>query len=523
MLSSFELKKLRRKGSAKPIYFAIIFAVLSFYASLHLGIQSSHAIYTYKSSEKIESPLFVEGENPDIEIVGYDVYITGDEKSIAALDDYVKYLDEKYTRMLEEKYGVKAFPVFVYPVYVKRELTPTFERKAPVAEKEEEKVEQVIKTPPPKIEEIVKKEERKEEKNILQEIGRVTKKESDFVTPENFKPPSLIDKIVAGFIFVIPAYFVMQAYTSSLLEDVRSRRIEILLTLPKSRQRILIEILLPYLIFSLLILLLLSAIFRVNAILFVFPVIIFMFFLQTFLSLSSRSYREATFLLLASNLFVTSYLFLPAIFTGLPLSEISPITYFLKSFEESVSLVDTLFSMLPILILASFLFILSSNALTPEIIYSYSSIGEKFIQSLGKLTKNPVGVSFTGISLVSAALIIEFFLLFIATTFFYPILFLLAFFALFEEILKCSAIESNPRLTTAIILPISFFSFEKFLLLWSVLSKYGELLLGSFLLLPLFAHLASSLSFYFTRKLGFKVALFTAFAIHFAYNAVVAL
>ena len=520
MLSSFELKKLRRKGSAKPIYFAIIFAMISFYASFHLGIQSSHAIYTYKSSEKVKSPLFVEGENPDIEIVGYDVYITGEEKSIAALDDYVNYLDEKYTKMLEEKYGIRAFPVFVYPIYIERELTLTFERKAPAPEKErEERIERVIETPPPKIEEISKEEEKK----ILPEIGVITKKESGFVTPENFKPPSLIDKIVAGFIFVIPAYFVMQAYTSSLLEDIRNRRIEILLTLPKSKHRILIEILLPYLIFSLFILLLLSAIFRVNAVLFVFPVIVFMFVLQTFLSLSSRSYREATFLLLTSNLFVTSYLFLPAIFTGLPLSEISPITYFLKSFEESVSLVDTLFSMLPILILTAFLFILSSNALSPEITYSYSSIGEKFINSLKGLTRNPIGVAFAGISLVSAALIIEFFLLFIVTTFLYPILFLLAFFALFEEILKCSAIESNPKLTTAIILPISFFSFEKFLLLWSVLSKYGELLLGSFLLLPLFAHLLSSLSFYFTRKLGFKVALFVAFAFHFAYNAVVAL
>ncbi|MET1124389.1 MAG: hypothetical protein ABWW66_03875 [Archaeoglobaceae archaeon] len=521
MLSGFELKKFRRKGSAKPIYFAIVFAAISFYVSSHLGIQSSHAIYTYRSPEKIESPLFVEGENPDIEIVGRDVYITGEEKSVAALDDYMNYLDEKYTKMLEERYGDKAFPVFVYPVYIKRTLT--FERET--ATEKEETAGRVAETPPPKMEKTGEGGEGKEaeaEKTLLEILG-VKKEESVFVTPENFEPPSLLDKIVAGFVFVIPAYFVMQAYTSSLLEDVRNRRIEILLTLPKSKHRILVEILLPYLIFSLLILILLSVIFRVNAVLFVFPVIVFMFVLQTFLSLSSRSYREATFLLLTSNLFITSYLFLPAIFTGLPLSEISPITYFLKSFEERVSLTDTLFSMLPIFVLTAFFFILSSNALSPEITYSYSGIGEKFVNSLKGLTRNPVGVVFTGVSLVSAALIVEFFLLFIATTFLYPILFLLAFFALFEEILKCSAIESNPRLTTAVILPVSFFSFEKFLLLWSVLSRYGELLLGSFLLLPLFAHLISSLSFYFTRRLGFRVALLTAFALHFAYNAAVVL
>ena len=516
-LSLFELKKLRLKGLAKSMDFAVIFAIASFALSFSFGIQSSHGIYTYKSDEAIESPLFVVSEDPDIVISGRTVIISGDEKSLAALDDYIKYLDEKYTEELKEKFGIKAFPVFVYTIYLKREVAYTLERKG---EEKRTEIQERVESPKPEVEEVEIREERKTLKDVLPNLEKESEK---FVPPKDFKPPSLLDRIVLGFIFVIPAYFVMQAYTSSLLEDIRNRRIEIILTIPKGKSRILFEILLPYLLISLVTLIALSIIFRVNAVLYVFPIFIFMFLLQTFLSLSSRSYREATFLLLSSNLFVTAYLFLPAIFTGLPLSEISPITFLLKSFEEKISWTDTAFSLLPIVVLSIFLFLLSTNALSPEIAYSHSSIGEKFVLSLSGLTKSYFGAAFVGFSLVSASLIFEFFALFVATTFLYPLFALLILFALVEEVLKCSALESNLNVVNAVIIPVSFFSFEKLLLLWSVFSKYGELLLGPFLILPLIAHVASSLSFYFTRKLGFKIALFTAFSIHLSYNLLVVL
>ncbi len=517
-LSSFEIRKTLRKGvGAKSMYLALIFALLSVSASLSLGIKSSHGIYTYYSSEKISDPLFVmDADNPDIRIAGNSVFISGSEKSLSALDDYVKYLSRVYEERVREKYGGKAFPVYVYPIYIKRNVEPSLEVGKRSEEVKTKTTGEVGKIPTPPS---------TPQKKVTGETktGKLTqpKTQGEFVTPRYFKPPTLFDRIILGFIFVIPSFFVMQVYTSSLLEDSRMRRLEILLTIPKSRGAILFEVLLPYLLVSTLILVVLSVIFRVNAVAFVLPPILLMFSIQTFLTIASRSYREATFLLLASNLFITSYLFLPAIFSGLPLSKISPITLLLQSFEGEVSSSDLAFSVAPIILLAAFLFTLSAISMSSDVLGSQSSIWSKWVEAVGELTKSSWGSAFVGASLVSIALIIEFFALFVASTFAYPLVSLLVFFALVEEILKSGAIESNVTLRNATIIPMAFFLAEKSLLLGSIYSEFGKILMAPMLAFPLLAHLSSSLTFYSLRRFGFKVALLSAFAVHFAYNSAV--
>ncbi len=568
-----EIKKMRKKYRAsKLLYFAIIFVIFSALLSADKGINSDSQIYTisgdtfydknflYIDTNKLmNDPKYLEGLKSgyiDLYLNGTLVIVANSEKAFSAADDLRKTLKKRFSQILYNKYGDTAFPVVIIPKYVKRNISFKEFGELQLT---------TIKTTKTEISEIIENDKKptdlideKEVQRVIRKLHGYSDNNYDYISkiknvfkikgenrtkvelPETFYPQNLASNMLIGFIFLIPSYFIMQVYSSSILKDRIKKRFEILIATPIKNYEIIIGTLTPYLTLSTTIVVITSVIIGINflhTLYYIFPPLLFLFTLQGFIAMISRSYREATFLLVMANLLITSYLFLPAIFSGLPLSKISPITFLLQEIRgEEINIQDVLFSNFQFIVMAIFLLYLSSNSLDSEMLSSNKPILPKTIDILSKVVNSEFKAFIFAFSTVPFALIAELFILFILSSLPIPVLTTLLLsifiFAMIEEFLKSSIIYSatktnfikNPKI--AIIVALGFFVSEKLLLIIS--NQYLTIFMTSLLILPLLLHMTSSLVFYIlsVKGVGMKniyLAYFSAVTIHFAYNAVILL
>ncbi len=534
-----ELKKSRKKYSRKFILvliLLIILSALSAYYSAVSGVKSDYMLYKIVTNEDIDDPRFVlyncnvdclHTKRIDLMLDSNKIVISGSDKSFSAADELRSYLREKYDYYLFEKYGSKAFPVLVSVEYLKRETKVVFtpSKVSMGGKTEEEKIEQKIGE---------KKEETQPEKSKIpmKELKglepKLLVKKPEYSTPENLSPPSLLGKLIYSFLFVIPSYFAIQVFSSSLIEDKVSRRLEVLISTTTTK-KIIVGRTIPYLILSALTVVIVSLIVgeSIVCLLFVLPIVLFLMSIQCFISIVSRSYREATFLLLVISLLITTYVFIPAVFSGtIPVSKVSPITQMLSFFETSkLNLKDYAFSTFQFYSMAIILFYLSSKAMDSEIMYS-RSIVDKIMLVTTKIIKKDYHTFLASLFSIPFVFVVEFFLLSILFVLpqSYSIPVLIASIALVEETFKATfvyaAFKNKANLfSSALFSAFGFFVGEKVLLLVSI-SEYNILFLSKFLLLPLLLHSLTMLVFVLLLKFGFKRALLVSSTIHFIYNYV---
>jgi ABC-type Na+ efflux pump permease subunit len=415
-----------------------------------------------------------------------------------------------------------AFPVFVSAEYLKRELAyKPIEKK--VMEREE-KVEREEWEEEVGQEEITRFIERKEAK-----IGYTKNKYS---TPDDFSPPSLLEKMIYAFFFVIPSYFAIQVFSSSLIEDRIARRIDTVLSTPVSEIEFLLGKMIPYTVFSLIAVVLVSLIFKENilAVIFVLPIILLFSSLQMFLALISRSYREMTFLVTVSSLLLTAYIFIPSVFAGtIPVSKVSPITLMFDFFEnEPIEMREYLFATFQFYAMAFVLIYLSSKALNPEIMHSSSDILRRLFMVIERVVRKDYHTFFASIASIPFIFMLEFLLL--SVLFILPpkssIPIFLGIVAFVEESFKGSAVFAAFRngaslYRAAIFCSLGFFAGEKLIIMLNIVTQYNNLFLAQYLILPLFIHLTSLLLFATIVRRSFIAALIAASFLHFAYNYVV--
>jgi ABC-type Na+ efflux pump permease subunit len=449
------------------------------------------------------------------------VILSGTDKSLSAGDELRDYLENKYKEYLFEKYGEKAFPVLVSVEYLERKLKPSFEKPKSVGIKGGKEIE--------KIEKIEKKVERvgSKETPLTLPTGKSTKFRLEYSTPDKITSPSLLEKLIYSFFFVVPSFFVIQVFSSSLIEDKISRRIEVLIPAARSYEVILGKVFL-YLVFSLLSVVIVSLIFgeSVICLLFIFPIILFLMAVQCFTSIISRSYRELTFLSLSLSLLLTTYVFIPAIFSGtIPVSKISPITLMLSFFETSkINVREYVFSTFQFYSMAFILFHLSSKAMDSEILYS-KSILNKIVLLNEKIIKRSSYVFAASISSIPFVFMVEFFLLsmlFILPQV-YSIPILIASIALVEETFKASfvyaAYKNSANLyISALLSALGFFIGEKIIVMLNIATQYNFLFLSKFLVFPLLLHCLTMLVFASLLRFGFDRALAVSITIHYIYN-----
>jgi hypothetical protein len=248
--------------------------------------------------------------------------------------------------------------------------------------------------------------------------------------------------------------------------------------------------------------------------------------LQMFLALISRSYREMTFLVIASSLIITSYIFIPSIFSGaIPVSKVSPITLMLAMFEgEDIGLKDYAFATFQFYAMAVVLFYLSSKALNPEVMHR-SDLSGRFLNIAKKSIKKDYHTFFAAIASIPFVFMIEFLLLSVlfVMPLTYSIPIFLAIIALVEEIFKGSTVYAASKnginvYKAAIFCSLGFFAGEKIIVLLNVATQFNNLLMAQYLLLPLLIHLISLLVFATVIRKSFGYAIASSTLIHFVYN-----
>jgi ABC-type Na+ efflux pump permease subunit len=207
-------------------------------------------------------------------------------------------------------------------------------------------------------------------------------------SPAEISPPFPFGSLVLAFVFLVPMNFVIQAYGSSVLDERVNRRGELLLVAPLSRLDIVAGKTLPYLLAAVAATVVISLLVGggLLSILAVVPVAL-VFLGATFVgAMFARSFKELTFVTVTVSVFLTTYVFVPAIFTTItPVALISPLTLVVRDLQPSgaaTSLLEYLFSTGPFYVTAGVLFLLGSGVYREEDMFTQRPVPLKFLDAL---------------------------------------------------------------------------------------------------------------------------------------------
>jgi len=380
-------------------------------------------------------------------------------------------------------------------------------------------------------------------------------------SPADISPPFPFQSLVLAFLFIIPLNFVIQAYGSTMLSERINRRGELLLVSPVSRFDIVAGKTLPYFLGAVLVeaAIAVGLVFLVRgepgglvSVLAVTP-LVGLFLGATFLgAMFARSFKELTFVTVTITVSLTSYAFVPAIFTDVgPVALISPLTLVVRDLQnQAVTLGEFVFSTTPPLLAGLVCFGLGAGLYREEDMFDQRSISGKVLDALAGPVSRPWHVGGMTAALVPFVFVVE--LVAIAMLFALgeiSIVLILAVVAVVEEIAKSLHVYASYEhrrfgsgfgvaLGLGVASGVGFFFAEKVALLAQLVGlpelRIGEAalqgavpsgpLLVAFLLAPLVLHVvtASISAAGASRGLrAYLLALVVAVAVHFAYNLTV--
>ncbi|WP_136687863.1 PrsW family glutamic-type intramembrane protease [Halorhabdus amylolytica] len=385
-------------------------------------------------------------------------------------------------------------------------------------------------------------------------------------SPSDIAPPFPFGSLVLAFVFVLPLNFVIQAYGSTILSERINRRGELMLVSPVSRGDIITGKTLPYFLgamaFETMITVGLLAVGPTVAtgwisLLAVTPLVL-LFLGATFTgAMFARSFKELTFVTVTITVALTSYAFVPAIFTDVtPIALISPLTLVVRDLQgQAISLVEFTFSTLPPFLTAVVTFGLGAGLYREEDMFTQRPIPLKVLDSLSGRIKRRTSAAKLSIILLPFVLVTE--LVAVAMLFAVPRSFsipaILIAVAVIEELAKSIHLYAGfvhkkyaRTVRNAIVVGslsgLGFFIAEKLGLIVQLLgtdlpevqqaafatsnvpSEVSPLLVGALLLAPLALHAvtatASAIGAVYSRR-GYVVGITVAILIHLAYNLTV--
>ena len=247
-------------------------------------------------------------------------------------------------------------------------------------------------------------------------------------SPSDIAPPFPFQSLVLAFVFVLPLNFVIQAYGSSMLSERLDRRGELLLVAPVSRAEIVLGKTLPYFLASLAITSIIVAglwLLGGNAgplsVLAVVPLAL-LFLALTFLgAMFARSFKELTFVTVTISTLLTSYAFVPAIFTETsPVAFVSPLTVAVRDLTGAgVTPGEFLFATGPPTLVAGVCFLLGLGVYREEDLFTQRPVHLKALDALAGRIRRPRSVALVVALLVPFVFVAE--LLAVALLFALPI------------------------------------------------------------------------------------------------------
>ncbi|MCU4971560.1 PrsW family intramembrane metalloprotease [Halobacteria archaeon AArc-m2/3/4] len=208
----------------------------------------------------------------------------------------------------------------------------------------------------------------------------------DAGTPGAISPPFPFQSLVLAFLFVVPMNFVIQAYGSTIMDERIKRRGELLLVAPITSTEIVAGKTLPYLLGVLGIVAAITVAIEggLLSVLAALPIAL-LFLAATFVgALLARSFKELTFVTVAISVFLTTYTFVPAIFTDVtPIALISPLTLIVMDLQgESATLGEYLFSTGAFYLGSLVLFVLGIGIYREEDLFTQKPIPAKVVDAL---------------------------------------------------------------------------------------------------------------------------------------------
>jgi len=180
--------------------------------------------------------------------------------------------------------------------------------------------------------------------------------------------------------------FVIQAYGSTVLNERIGRRGELLLVAPVHRLDIVAGKTLPYLAAAIAVTVAIALAIGggVVSVLAVVPVA-FTFLAATFVgAMFARSFKELTFVTVTISVFLTTYVFVPAIFTNVtPIALISPLTLVVMELQgDPIGIGAYTFSTAPFYLSAGVLFLLGTGVYREEDMFTQKAVPLKFLDAL---------------------------------------------------------------------------------------------------------------------------------------------
>lgn len=235
-------------------------------------------------------------------------------------------------------------------------------------------------------------------------------------TPSDIQPPFPFQSLVLAFLFVLPLNFLIQVYGSSMLGERLNRRGELLLVAPVDRSEIVLGKTLPYAFASVAltggivaVLWLLGAQAGVLSVLAVVPISL-LFLATTFLgAMFVRSFKELTFVTVAITTVLTSYVFVPAIFTETsPVAFVSPLTLVVKDLTASaVSPGQFVFATGPPTLVAGICFLFGFGVYREEDLFTQRPVPYKALDALAARIDRPRSVGVVVVLLVPFVFLAE--------------------------------------------------------------------------------------------------------------------
>jgi ABC-type Na+ efflux pump permease subunit len=266
-------------------------------------------------------------------------------------------------------------------------------------------------------------------------------------SPSSIAPPFPFQSLVLAFLFVLPLNFVIQAYGSSMLSERLDRRGELLLVAPVTPAEIVAGKTLPYAAASLAIaatvvagLWLLGAGAGPLSVLAVVPLSL-LFLALTFLgAMFARSFKELTFVSVTVSTALTTYAFVPAIFTATsPVAFVSPLTVAVRDLTGAgVTPGQFLFATGPPTLVAGVCFLFGLGVYREEDLFTQRPVHLKALDALAGRIRRPRSLALVVALLVPFVFVAE--LVAVALLFALPVALsiplVLATVAVIEELAK---------------------------------------------------------------------------------------
>ncbi|TQQ80048.1 ABC transporter permease [Halonotius terrestris] len=319
-------------------------------------------------------------------------------------------------------------------------------------------------------------------------------------SPAEISPPFPFASLLLAFLFLVPMNFIIQAYGSSILNERISRRGELLLVAPVERLDIVAGKTLPYIAVAVAVTAGIAVAIggSLLSVLAVVPIAL-TFLAATFLgAMFARSFKELTFVTVTITTFLTTYVFVPSIFTNVtPIALISPLTLVVMELQgEAVGLGSYVFSTAPFYLSSGVLFMLGTGVYREEDMFTQKRVPLKFLDALDARLSGVASVGVLTALFLPFVFVAE--LLAIAVLFIAPIELsiplILVVIAAVEEVAKSihvfAGFESDRfdrSATTALLLGavsgVGFFIAEKFTVIAQVVGL-PDLALGEAALQP---------------------------------------